>query len=122
MKRDCSIDVYRVCLMFGICLLHSITQAGHNVAWAANMLSWCVPGFMFISGWFGIKFSIAKVLKLYGISFYCAIMYASFDTMVSGEGGGDNPKKSIRCSDKSMVSKCVCCRDVHCANSESCCG
>lgn len=87
MKRDCSIDAYRVCLMFGICLLHSITQAGHNVAWAANMLSWCVPGFMFISGWFGIKFSIAKVLKLYGISFYCAIMYASFDMVVSGEGG-----------------------------------
>ena len=90
MRRNYSIDAYRVCLMFGICLLHSISQAGHNVAWAANMLEWCVPGFMFISGWFGIKFSMGKALKLYGISFYCALMYVAFDVVVSGEGAGDS--------------------------------
>ena len=118
MKRDCSIDAYRVCLMFGICLLHSITQAGHNVAWAANMLSWCVPGFMFISGWFGIKFSIGKVFKLYGISLYCAVMFVAFDGVVSG-GGGNLQENHIYC-DKSIVSKCVCFRDVSCASSEPC--
>lgn len=85
MKRESFIDTYRAVLMFGICLLHSITQCGHNTAWAANMLAWCVPGFMFISGWFGIRFSIGKVLKLYGISFYCSIMYVAFDVVVSSK-------------------------------------
>ena len=87
MKRDRAIDICRVCLMFGICLLHAISQAGHNIAWAANMLMWCVPGFMFISGWFGIKFSIGKALKLYGISLYCAVLYVAFDSAILGGGG-----------------------------------
>ncbi len=86
-KRNAAIDCYRVMLMFGICMLHSITQAGHNVPWVANMLSWCVPGFMFISGWFGIRFSFVKVARLYVISLYCASVYAIFDGVVSGGGG-----------------------------------
>lgn len=82
MKRNFVIDVYRVCLMFGICLLHAITQGGHNVSWAGNLLHWCVPGFMFISGWYGIKFSLGKVLKLYGISLYCSTVFVVFDSLV----------------------------------------
>lgn len=82
-ERNCSIDVLRCLLIFGICLLHSITQSGHNVRWAANALLWCVIGFTFISGWFSIKFSIYKVLKLYGISFYCATVFVLFDIIVS---------------------------------------
>ena len=85
--RDTGIDAYRCLLMFGICLLHAIVQGGHNVPWAANMFSWCVTGFAFISGWFGIRFSIGKVLKLYGISLYCATMFVMFDMFVSGGGG-----------------------------------
>lgn len=81
MKRNSVIDVYRVCLMFGICLLHAITQGGHNVSWASNILQWCVPGFIFISGWYGIKFSPGKVLKLYGISLYCAAVFVFFDAV-----------------------------------------
>ena len=118
-KRDASIDFYRVMLMFGICTLHSITQAGHNVAWAANMLSWCVPGFMFISGWFGMRFSFMKVAKLYGISLYCAAVFATFDAVVSG--GGGRFSEDCQCRVKTMVSECVCCCDVLCADGECGC-
>lgn len=31
MKRDPSIELYRVMLMFGICLLHSITLGEHQM-------------------------------------------------------------------------------------------
>ena len=88
--RNSAIDAFRCLLIFGICFLHSITQGGHNISWAANVLQWCVPGFMFISGWFGIKFSVAKVLKLYGISLYCATVFVIFDVVAnpSYEGGG----------------------------------
>ena len=96
--RNQAIDVYRCMLMYGICLLHSITQAGHNVAWAANMLSWCVPGFMFISGWFGMRFSFMKVAKLYGISLYCATVFVIFDAVVSG--GGIDFRKIVNVASK----------------------
>lgn len=83
MKRDTSIETFRCLLMFGICLLHSITQGGHNVPWASNCLLWCVPGFVFISGWCGIKFSMGKVFRLYGISLYCAVVFVIFDTIAN---------------------------------------
>lgn len=84
MKRNIGIETYRVALMFGICLLHSITQgcykAGH--VFFANVLLSCVVGFVFISGWFGIRFRWLKLLKLYGIGVYCALAYGVFS------GGG----------------------------------
>lgn len=86
-ERNASLDVYRCILMYGICLLHSVTQAGHNVPWVANMLEWCVTGFVFMSGWYGVRFSFGKLFKLYWTSIYCAVAYVSFDVMFSG--GGD---------------------------------
>jgi len=74
-RRNYQIDVYRVLLMYGICLLHAITQGGHNTPYLANMFEWCVPGFVFISGWFGVKFSLMKIIRLYLTSLYCAVTY-----------------------------------------------
>lgn len=52
--RNVGIEIYRVSLMFGICVLHSITQGPYNSPLGARLLLWCVTGFVFISGWFGI--------------------------------------------------------------------
>lgn len=76
MTREVSIDVYRVALMYGICVLHAITFGNVNCAWVSNVLCSCVVGFVLISGWFGIRFSVWKVLKLYGIGFYAAFVYS----------------------------------------------
>lgn len=86
MARNTVIDIYRCLLMLGICMLHAVAQAGHNVPWVANLLSWCVTGFAFISGWFGIKFSVGKLIKLYGISAYCAAVYVGLDEIIQGGG------------------------------------
>lgn len=88
--RNVSIELYRIFLMFGICLLHSITQGGNNVVWAANLFDWCVSGFVFLSGWFGIRFSFLKLIKLYCISFYCAACYVLFDVLMTGGLGSVN--------------------------------
>lgn len=85
MRRNSEFDVLRVMLMFGICMIHAVAQAGHNAPWVANMFLWCVPGFVFISGWFGIRFSVGKILKLYGISLYCAAMYCGLDALLCGK-------------------------------------
>ena len=76
MTREVSIDVYRVALMFGICVLHAITFGNVNCAWVSNILCSCVVGFVLISGWFGIRFSVWKVFKLYGVGFYAAFCYS----------------------------------------------
>ena len=86
--RNDGIEVLRCGLMFGICLLHAVTQGGHCRAWAANLLTWCVPAFVFISGWFGIRFKGAKVLKLYGVGLYCAVVFCLFDSVCRGAFDG----------------------------------
>ena len=84
MKRNSSIELYRVLLMFGICLLHAVGFGGHGVSWACNILTTCVVGFVFISGWFGVRFSWWKVLKLYGIGAYAAMVFGSLLLITGG--------------------------------------
>lgn len=86
MKRNSSIELFRVLLMFGICLLHSITQGGHNQAWVANVLTPCVAGFVFISGWYGIRFSVRKLVLLWGIALWASFAFAVYSTLVAGTG------------------------------------
>ena len=54
--RDGAVELYRVALMYGICLLHTVNFGGYQKWWLANVLYTCVVGFVFISGWFGIRF------------------------------------------------------------------
>ena len=71
-KRDGGVELYRAFLMFGICLLHSATMCGHPNVWMQGLLSPCVNGFVFISGYYGIKFRPSKVFRLYGVGLFCA--------------------------------------------------
>lgn len=83
-SRNAAIELLRVALMFGICLLHSITQAGHCVRGLDNVLLSCVNGFVFISGYFGIKFKVSKVLSLIGVSLYAAFVAYGFSDFAYG--------------------------------------
>ena len=83
--RKTILDAYRCALMFGICLLHAVTQGGYSISMAANLLSWCVTGFAFISGWFGMRFSLRKVLVLYLTSIYCSVAFVAFDKLLMSE-------------------------------------
>ena len=70
-RRDCAADAYRIFIMFGICLLHaSGSVCGHESWWLSNSLYWCVPGFVFISGFYRVHFSMKKIAKLYWIAAY----------------------------------------------------
>ncbi len=68
--RDPAPEVYRVALMFGICFLHSITMCGHVTVWAANILLSCVNGFVFITGWYGLRFRPSKLIRLYAVTLF----------------------------------------------------
>lgn len=64
-SRETGIELYRICLMFGICLLHAIIGCGHNTIELNHLFLFTVVGFVAISGWFGIRFPWRKVVVLY---------------------------------------------------------
>jgi len=72
MRRDPAIEFFRILIMFGIVLLHVCQQ--RVGAWPNNVLVSCVPGFVLISGYFGIRFSWRKLAKLYLMAVYASLI------------------------------------------------
>jgi len=69
-QRNPAIELYRVLLMFGICLLHAVQQGPYGKACFSYLFMFTVTGFVFISGWFGISFKPSKILKLLTIAVF----------------------------------------------------
>ena len=78
MKRNPSIELFRCACMFGVCLLHALTQGGYAGPHRGldNLMTPSVVGFLFISGWFGIRLKVGHVAKLMGVGLYCAATLA----------------------------------------------
>ena len=81
--RNPAVECYRVLLMFGICLLHCITAGPFNKDWfifgiagPANLLATCVNGFVFISGWYGIRTTAPRVARFYLVALSCGLVFA----------------------------------------------
>lgn len=82
--RDERFDFLRCILMLGVCVLHSLNQYDCEHWRYGSMWYWCVDGFVFISGWFGISFRLSKIVRLYSVALWCAIVVR----MVGGEQYG----------------------------------
>ena len=73
-NRNASIELLRILLMFGICLLHVCGQGKYESVFPKNVLCCTVVGFIFISGYFGVRFSLSKLVSLYVLAmFYCLV-------------------------------------------------
>lgn len=72
-NRDWRIDFYRVACMFGICMLHALEQAGFADEHRGlnDLMTPSVVGFMFISGYFGIRLRAIRIIELLGTALYC---------------------------------------------------
>ena len=84
-KRDPTIELYRILLMFGICLFHAVNSCGHQNLWISQSLSACVNAFAMLSGYFGIRFSWKKVVRLYGTGLYAAFVSTALLFLVDGK-------------------------------------
>ena len=74
--RNPAIELYRIALMLGIVALHTLQCAELGFSPLARWVEFCVDGFVFISGWYGIKFGWTKLLRLYGLALWCSAVYA----------------------------------------------
>ena len=72
--KNYGVEAFRVFMMFIVCSYHALVNCGHNVVWLNHILLVGVVGFVVISGWYGVKFSWLKVLRLYGVAAYGAIV------------------------------------------------
>ena len=84
-KRDPTIELYRILLMFGICLFHAVNACGHQNLWISQNLAACVNAFALLSGYFGIRFSAKKVVRLYGTGLYAAFASTALLFLVDGK-------------------------------------
>ena len=75
-KRNASIELFRCACIFGVCLLHALEQGGYAGPHRGldNLMMPSVVGFVFISGWFGIRLTARHVWRLLSISVYCALV------------------------------------------------
>ena len=81
--RDVAIDAYRIVLMWGIVLLHCAHKGIYDCRPLTMALLFCVDGFVFISGWCGIRFGWKKILRLYGISAYATVVCTAYLAIVN---------------------------------------
>ena len=59
--------------MFGIVVQHVVGQSAYIRHGADFLTNWCVCGFVFVSGYFGIKFKPSKFISLIALGCFCAI-------------------------------------------------
>jgi len=83
--RNSGIELLRVILMFGICMCHSVGAGGHIWAPLRNVCMMCTVGFIFITGWYGIHFSLKRIGKLLGIAIFALAVVCIEDLCLNGK-------------------------------------
>lgn len=84
MKRNSAIELLRLMLMFGICMCHSVGAGGYAFEPLRNICMMCTVGFIFITGWFGVRLSLMRVAKLLGIALFAWIVVAGEELLLHG--------------------------------------
>ena len=82
-KRDTRMDLMRLVFMFMICLVHAVGyESARWCHWLANISFAGVLGFVLISGYYGIRFSWMKVVKIEGVGLGCAITVMTLAALI----------------------------------------
>lgn len=80
--RNSAIELLRVIMMLGIVACHVIGQGGHDNHLGIDRICGCgVVGFMFISGYYGMKCSVKRISRLLGIALYCNFIVAGLGVL-----------------------------------------
>lgn len=82
-NRNAAVELYRLLMMYGICLLHAAIGPAAHVTWLLNCTMFCVTAFAFVSGYYGIRFAPSKVLRLWGLGLVCALICGRGDFVLS---------------------------------------
>ena len=82
MQRDVTIDLMRLVFMYMICMVHAVEYVDSRWAhWLGNICFAGVPGFVLISGYYGMRFSWRKALRIEGVGIGCAMTVVALALM-----------------------------------------
>ena len=84
MKRDANIELLRVILMLGVCMVHAFAVVRPPSIWLRGVVACSVDAFVFISGYYGIRFSLRKLGALYMTGLVSCAMGALVGGIVLG--------------------------------------
>ena len=82
--RHTGIEILRIALMLGICGIHVASFMGGYYKNVSRILWPCVVGFVFISGYYGVKFSIWKIVRFCTLGMWCAFLAALANSVFYG--------------------------------------
>lgn len=82
--RDAGVEFFRLTLMMGIVLLHVIGQGGYPMRGFWDLMRPCVDGFVFISGYYGVRFSLLKMVRLCLLGVLCAMVSMALRYWING--------------------------------------
>lgn len=84
-KRDEGVEVLRCILMLGICLIHATAYSTDRCWWLGNIANCSVAAFVFISGWYGIKCRLGKIINMVCMALWCALVAVALNGFISDE-------------------------------------
>lgn len=73
-KRNVGIDLFRCVCVYGICAYHAFFMGGFANGFESRLWTWCVPGFAFISGFYGVRLRVSKVIRLWVTAAICFLL------------------------------------------------
>ena len=69
--RSVGIDLFRCVCIYGICAYHAFFTGEFANGFESRVWTWAVPGFAFISGFYGVTLRISKLLRLWVMAILC---------------------------------------------------
>ena len=73
-KRNQAIELLRFFLMIGVVFMHSVGFSSSTNRWHSHIADSCVTCFVFISGYYGIRWKANKAYALLAIGAWCALI------------------------------------------------
>lgn len=91
MKRNENLDVFRCLAMFAIVLCHVyqhdkeiVPQSTTRDFLFLNLIRWNVDAFLALSGWFGMKFTLKKFGKIWGLMAFYSVVSILVGRLIMG--------------------------------------
>ncbi len=72
--RNVGIDLFRCVCIYGICAYHAFFTGKFANGFESRVWTWCVPGFAFISGYYGVTLRLSKLIRLWVMAAICFLL------------------------------------------------
>ena len=73
-ERNVGIDLFRCLCIYGICVYHAFFTGEFANGYESRLWTWAVPGFAFISGYYGVTLRLSKLLRLWLMAAICFLL------------------------------------------------